>query len=269
MSAFGRVAFSLALVTGLAGSGVPARAELPTLPVALTIGDTSVVAAVVDGDTVRLADGRDVRLVGIEAPKPAPGGRNRAMRELAGQAISALESLVLGRAVTLHYGGRESDRHGRRLAQLSLADGSWVQGILLRRGMARVRSFADNRALVHEMLEQERAARAARRGIWSHPAYAIRSARIERSDLGTVQIVEDRVREVAEVRGKVYLNFGADWRTDFTVVLDRHAAARFRRAGLEPLALRDRRIRVRGWLDDYNGPMIAATHPEQIELLTD
>jgi hypothetical protein len=26
-------------------------------------------------------------------------------------------------------------------------------------------------------------------------------------------------------------------------------------------------VRVRGWLDSYNGPTIAATHPEQIEVL--
>ena len=28
-----------------------------------------------------------------------------------------------------------------------------------------------------------------------------------------------------------------------------------------------KRIRVRGWLRSYNGPVIDVTHPEQIELL--
>jgi hypothetical protein len=28
-------------------------------------------------------------------------------------------------------------------------------------------------------------------------------------------------------------------------------------------------VRVRGWIEWRNGPMIAATHPEQLELLPD
>jgi hypothetical protein len=41
----------------------------------------------------------------------------------------------------------------------------------------------------------------------------------------------------------------------------------FRGAGVDPAGLDGRRIRVRGWLRSRNGPMIEATHPEQIELL--
>ncbi|KKK84589.1 hypothetical protein LCGC14_2781820 [marine sediment metagenome] len=53
----------------------------------------------------------------------------------------------------------------------------------------------------------------------------------------------------------------------FTVSLRARVAKMFRRAGIEPLDLAGKKIRVRGWLDNYNGPMIVATHPEQIEIL--
>ena len=33
-----------------------------------------------------------------------------------------------------------------------------------------------------------------------------------------------------------------------------------------PLGLKGRRIRVRGWIESENGPMIAVARPEQIEL---
>ena len=52
-------------------------------------------------------------------------------------------------------------RHGRLHAHLYLADGTWLQGEMLSRGLARVYTFDDSRSLVPEMLARERAARAA------------------------------------------------------------------------------------------------------------
>ncbi|MDX1711308.1 MAG: hypothetical protein R3316_09250 [Rhodovibrionaceae bacterium] len=75
--------------------------------------------------------------------------------------------------------------------------------------------------------------------------------------------------DAADVRGRVYLNYGEDWRRDFTVTLDRKTAARFRDEGIDPLAYEGRRLRVRGWVKSFNGPMIEVTHPEQIEVLSE
>jgi len=233
----------------------------------LADGGQAVVAEIVDGDTVLLADGREVRLVGIQAPKLPLGRRNFRKWPLADRARSALEALTRGRTVSLHYGGRRIDRHGRQLAHLSLGDGRWVQRILLSQGLARVYSFPDNRALVAEMLAAERTARAAGRGIWSDGFYAIRSPFGLERDLGTFQLVEGRVAAAARVRGATYLNFGADWRTDFTIVVRRQDRAAFDEVGIDLLALEGRSVRVRGWLDKRNGPMITATHPEQLEVL--
>ena len=83
-----------------------------------------------------------------------------------------MRELTLGKSLSLAYGGRRMDRHGRLLAHLYDADGSWIQGAMLRRGMARVYSFSDNRSLVAEMLAIEGQARAARRGIWVTPTTA-------------------------------------------------------------------------------------------------
>ena len=41
----------------------------------------------------------------------------------------------------------------------------------------------------------------------------------------------------------------------------------FAAAGLAPEDYQGRRLRVRGWLKSLNGPMIVATHPEQLEIL--
>lgn len=222
---------------------------------------------IVDGDTLVLEDGRQVRLVGLQAPKLPLGRSGFEPWPLADEAKAVLAELALDQSFGLAYGGSRIDRHGRALAHLYRQDGLWIQGRLLELGMARVYSFADNRALVAEMLVLERQARAQRRGIWSNGFYAIRNALAVEEDIGTFQLVEGRVLAAAEVRGRIFLNFESDWRQDFTISLRRKVARRFRTGGLEPLDYEGRLIRVRGWLKEENGPMVEVSHPEQIELL--
>ena len=107
---------------------------------------SGVVSRVVDGDTLVLENGSQVRLVGIQAPKLPLGRRNLPTWPLAHEVKAALAALTLKKPLVLTYTGRRIDRHGRLLAHLSDADGRWIQGVLLARGMARVYTFPDNRA---------------------------------------------------------------------------------------------------------------------------
>jgi len=239
----------------------------------LAPGGTAAVTEVIDGDTVVLQDGRQVRLVGIQAPKLALGRSGFEEWPLAAEAKAALETLVLGKAVRLGYGGERMDRHGRVLAQLHIGGGDatmWVQGAMVTEGLARAYSFADNRPCARELLALEGAARDKALGIWRLPYYAIRSA-AEPSELerlaDTFQIVEGKVRAVALVRGRVYINFGENYRTDFTASIDPRDVGNFPKRGRDLKVLEGRTVRVRGWLGRLNGPVIEVSHPEQIELL--
>ena len=223
--------------------------------------------SVIDGDTLLLADGREVRLVGIQAPKLPLGRKGFETWPLAEEAKAYLEQLTHGRHLDLGFGGRRGDRHGRVLAHLFDSEGRWIQGEMLRAGLARVYSFADNRAALDEMLALERAARQARRGIWAEPFYAIRSPEDADRWLGGFELVEGRVFAVGHGGGRTYLNFAEDWREDFTISLDRDAADLFDARGIDLEAFEGKAVRVRGWLKSYNGPMIEVTHPEQIEVL--
>ena len=71
----------------------------------------------------------------------------------------------------------------------------------------------------------------------------------------------------ARVRNRIYLNFGEDYKTDFTISIDRTAWSMFTESGLDPLSLEGKIVLVRGWIKDFNGPLIEVTHPEQIEIL--
>lgn len=239
----------------------------PALPDTLAAGGSFRVAEVVDGDTLVLEDGREVRLVGLQAPKLPLGREGFETWPLAEEARAALVELAQGRQVTLGYGGRRVDRHGRALAHLFRDDGLWLQGELLARGLGRVYSFSDNRALVTEMLERERRARREGAGIWSDPWYGIRAADQLSDAIDSFQLVEGRVLDAAVVRDRGYLNFGRDWKDDFTVSIDPEARRLFEAAGRPVESFEGLRIRVRGWIKSFNGPMIEATHPEQIEVI--
>lgn len=240
-------------------------------PSRLSAGGSAVVQDVIDGDTVfldrEISGSREVRLVGLQAPKLPLGRAGFREWPLAKDSKAALAKMVLGRTVELGFGGTRMDRHGRLLAHLTREDGLWVQGAMLEAGMARVYSFADNRARVTDMLRRERTARTARHGIWAHPFYAIRTPDSAAKHINSFELVEGTVLDVAIVSGRAYLNFGENWRTDFTVSLASKVARQFSQEGHRPESYKGRHIRVRGWLQSRDGPMIEATHPDQIEVI--
>lgn len=236
-------------------------------PCDITLGEQGRVIEIVDGDTVVLNTGLEIRLVGVQAPKLPLGRPGFVPWPLADEAKSFLSNLVLGRELTLSYGGRDRDRYDRALAHLHLPDGTWVQEALLRAGMARVCSFADNRTCVDELLQFERAGRAAGHGMWSDPWYRVRSGPDTFNLIDSFQVVEETVVSAAIVRRRAFLNFGEDYRTDFTVTIAPKDLKLFEAAGIDLAALSGRTVRVRGWIQAYNGPNIVLTHPEQLEII--
>ncbi len=231
-------------------------------------GPQAKVQSVIDGDTLLLENGRELRLVGIQAPKLPLGRAGFKPWPLAEESKSYLAHLVENKELKIFFGQAAQDRHGRILGHAYLPDGGWVQQDMLRAGLARVYTFADNRALAAELLSAEREARKKNAGIWADEYYAIRKAdRIGREDYDSFQLVEGVVRDVAEVKKVFYLNFGADWKSDFTAQIPFSARKLFSAAKIKPKDLKGKPVRVRGWVYFKNGAMIDLTHPEQLEIL--
>ena len=163
--------------------------------------ETGTVAAIIDGETLKLADGRTVRLIGAKAPMPPLGFRGEDPWPLVEEAKEALTRLAAGKEVELRYGGTRTDRHGYALAHVFVVDGAsrlWLQQEMVKAGLARVYSFPDNRACVGELLASESEARGKGLGVWGSPVYRIESAddvdRLGRLTQ-TYQLVEGRVRQ--------------------------------------------------------------------------
>lgn len=219
------------------------------------------VARVLAGNLLELADGRTVRLAGI---RTAPLRPDQGDDHFAQAAQAALEGLIGTHAVRLGTSEAPLDRYGRLVAQVETSQGVWLQGALLEQGLAQLQTRPNEVVRASEMAQLERDARVARRGLWGEPDLSPRDADNVAGQTGSFQVVQGRVVRIAPTDRFVYLNFGKDWRTDFTLRVQRKSFERF---GLAEEDLEGRRIEVRGFVLDAGGPLIDVSHPEQIETL--
>jgi endonuclease YncB( thermonuclease family) len=273
----------LVLLIATAAGIVLAAGEAPALDQArpacagLEPGPTRTVTRILDGETVALDDGTELRLIGALAPRATDSGAELSAWPAEIAATQELRALLLGKSVDLAFGGERSDRYGRHQAHAHIRESDsrrWVQGHLLEQGLARAYTVAGNRACADALLEAERSARDARRGLWAEAAYQAKPAdkpsQLARSR-STFQLVEGRIAAVAQVRGMIYLNFNADWRHAFTTAVRRGDRGLLGADGNNPKMLEGRLVRVRGWIEQRsgasNGPAIELSTAGLVEFL--
>src|SRR6266404_2878893 len=217
------------------------------------------VAEILDARTFRLADGREVRLAGIE---PVTG--EKANRTL------ALAAIIAGRDVKLSGEDDTPDRYGRQPAFV-FVDGTEtpVQGLLLAQGEALVSATVTNKECALILMAAEAAARQAKQGTWASPA-AIKNAESPGdilTGIGRFIVVEGKVLSVRQAGATTYLNFGRNWTRDFAVTISRRMVPALEAAGIALKSLENRRIRIRGFVEARGGPRIEALRVGQIEML--
>lgn len=247
---------SLICIGALCGQGIAPSFALDGGQGGGSGGGTAVVEAVEEGGILRLEDGRLVRPALLES--------RAALRQ-------AVAALVAGRRISLRWPVARQDRHGRLVAHVVRDDGLWLQQAVIEAGAARVVTFADERAEAAALLAAEDTARRAGRGLWADAA----NAPLPAADIaavagqrGRLALVEGRVVDAAVVRGRLYLNFGSNWREDVTVSVAPAALRTFPEAARDPARWRGAMVRARGWVRSYNGPLIEADHPEALETLS-
>lgn len=201
------------------------------------------VRAVVDGDTVRLVDGRSVRLIGINAPEI--GRRGRASEPYAEAARLRLQALIKASdgKVGLVPGTERKDKYGRTLAHIYGRGGNNLEAQLLSEGLGYRVAVAPNVALAGCQQQAEQVARQARSGLWQHSPVQ-RADTLKRSGFA---LLKGRITHVARNRGGTWLEL------DNTVVL--HIPARLQRhfPGRFVDNLKGRQVEARGWVKDRSG----------------
>jgi hypothetical protein len=161
----------------------------------------------------------------------------------------------------------ERDRWGRRVVIVRGEDGLSLQEQLIEQGLARVRPQSDRTDFIAALLAREAQARKARRGVWRERYYRVRDALDAEDAVGGFHLVEGVVAAVKPTKSRTYLNFGPDWRSDFTATLPPRVARKWTKENADATLLAGKRLRVRGYVAWINGPSIEVAHLQQIEIL--
>ncbi|MGY2234825.1 thermonuclease family protein [Pseudomonas gingeri] len=216
-----------------------AQAFCPAVPGAARVE----VQRVIDGDTVRLKDGRSVRLIGINTPEL--GRKGRAAEPFAEAARQRLQGLVKesGGQVGWVAGRERRDRYGRILAHLYGRDGMNLEARLLAEGLAYQVAVAPDSDLFECQQLAERQARQLGLGLWQRPS-VLKADQIRKPGFA---LLKGRVSNIRRNRGGLWIELQG------AVVL--HVAPdrleRFDSVSLE--ALKGRQIEARGWLVERGG----------------
>jgi endonuclease YncB( thermonuclease family) len=268
-------AAALASVSGASGGAASPAPACADAPDHLEQGDPGhfelgLVMSVNERLELNLEDGRLLRLAGLDPPRPTPLDPDLDIKSR-----DKVGDWLTGRQIWFRVVDGRNDRWGR-LAVLAVAGAGEpgspmlpVGRTVLEAGLARYGPEAPW-PCGGDMLSAEASARAGLLGLWADPYYAVlapanHGAFAEKA--GTSVIVEGEVTGVDAGRYRSKLYFGPGRSRDFTVAVPQRAVKLFESAGLNLIALKGQKIRVRGLLDLRFGPQIEISNPGEVEVI--
>jgi len=218
------------------------------------IGEQTVLR-VIDGDTLEIPGGDRVRLLGIDAPERGD--------PFFDQAVGMLKELTASRPLNFEM-CEDRDIYGRYLATVVSEDVN-VNSVLLREGMALPMLIPPcGRMITVNVLAAAAQGALSGKGIYSLRDYEIIPHADAAAHLGKNAMVKGRILGLHKGRKAWHLNFGQDWKTDFTAVLFTDGQRRFLDLGIDPASLVGREVLVIGKIKGYNGPEIIVGGPDRI-----
>lgn len=249
--------FVSAIWLGAAHALCPAPASLPAAQV----------ERVVDGDTLRLTDGRSVRMIGLNTPET--GKKGQSAEPFAEAAKRRLQALVdeSGGQVRLRIGEQAADRYGRTLANVYGRNGANLEAQMLAEGLGYLVAIDPNVALVCCQQSAERTARQARLGLWRNdPAQS--AQQISR---GGFALVNGTVSSVQRNSGGIWIEL------DDTLVLRIAPELIGQFDATTLLRLKGSTVEARGWVVDRSRRaglkpgqlrwMMSITHPAMLNTI--
>ena len=226
-----------------------------------TSGKPAQVAWVYDGDTLKLEDGRKIRLIGINTPEMGRDGKSD--ESGAADATRQLQALVdaSDRRLYVRPGRQKSDRYKRHLAHLYDSQGLSLSEQLLRQGTGYAIVIPPNLTNLACYAEAENLARAQSRGVWRRKSVFEAATTLQGQETG-FHLLQGRISRVGKSRRSLWLDLQQgpsiriDW-SDWKYFKDWDAQA-----------LDGRKLEVRGWIYLRKGQQrLQVRHPASIRWL--
>ncbi|MDD5195378.1 MAG: thermonuclease family protein [Candidatus Omnitrophica bacterium] len=226
------------------------------------------VADVIDGDTIRLANGKLLRYIGIDTPEsrikkgssfiynPQPG---------AVEATKFNKSLVSGKKIRIEFDVQKTDKYGRLLGYCYVGD-TFVNARLIKEGYAVLLTYPPNVKYTDLFVKLQKEAREARRGLWG--AYAVIEHTQADRYINQVRTVRGKILNTHRTKKCTLLNFSNNSKEDFTIVIFANSYRFFENAGIDPVTFyKGKTVEISGRIRSYNGPEIIANTPQDIEVI--
>ncbi|MDH3980016.1 MAG: thermonuclease family protein [Gammaproteobacteria bacterium] len=227
------------------------------------IDERAQVIHVFDGDTIKLQDGRRVRLIGINTPEMARDDRHT--EPFANEARASLQALLdnNNRTLLLQYGSDTHDHYGRLLAHAFLQNGNNVASMLLKQGLATALVVAPNTWAVDCYQRLEDAARINRDGLWALEKYQARASTALPANLRGFAIVYGNVIGARAEKHGLWIDLDGP----LTLHINKRDRVNFSPGYLEQL--KGHTVEVRGWIkSDRQGLRMNIQHPAALVTMT-
>ncbi len=228
------------------------------------------VLEVIDGDTVKLSNGKLLRYIGIDTPEVNIKKDNRFQYSPQPYSLEAKEynrHLVEGKVVKVEFDLNKYDKYGRLLGYCFVED-IFVNAKLIEEGYAVLYTYPPNVKYADLFVNLQNQARDKKKGLWA--SYSLIEASEAHLYINQIRRVRGKVLSTYESDKCVYLNFGRDYKSDFTVVIFKNSLSAFQSININPVdSYRGKTVEVTGRIKEYNGPEIIVNSPYEIEVVSD
>lgn len=225
--------------------------------------ETVNVSHIYDGDTIRLTDGRKLRLIGLNTPERGSNGNKNQPFYLS--AKNQLQEIIKKNHYQLKIviGKEKYDRHKRLLAHIFTIEGKNISAILLKNGQGFSIAIPPNIQFLTCYRNAEKNAQNHKRGIWNHTfSKAIETSSISKSTQG-FQRVTGTVQRVGESHSSLWLNLN----TNFAIRILKKDLPYFN--SLPPKKLLHRHLTIQGWVYSKNNEFrMTVRHPAAVQIHT-
>lgn len=248
-----------ALVWSSVAQGTPLPASLEPCGVFL-------VDKALSGDELLAKDGFRLLLAAVKAPEVWQSTDQYRSWPHAEKSRQLLESLTTGSSLSLYCEGETQTFDDRKIAHVLTETGDWLQHELVTQGSVMVLPRANHQSGLDALQAAEDIARQEKRGLWSE--LELETTADGDIPTGRLAIVTGKVLNAARAGNRIFLNFGDDWRKDFTVEIPTRVIRVYKKSGMDPLQLQGLRVEVRGWVTWRGGPHMLIEGPGQIRRLS-
>jgi len=226
------------------------------------------VVEVIDGDTIKLESGKLLRYIGIDTPEVRIKVGNDFIYDPQPLSLEATElnrELVEGKFVRIEFDVQRYDKYGRLLGYCFIDD-VFVNSKLIEDGLATVYTYPPNVKYTESFVSAQKKARAQDKGLWQ--GYEVIESGDAHKFINQTKAVRGQVLNSYKTEKVLFLNFGTNHKTDFTVVIFKNCFKYFDDLNISPDTFyKGKIIEVSGRIKEYNGPEIIVCGPNEIKVI--